>query len=146
MLWDLYSEIARKAYRSWNTTVKMAHDRNVLCRQLSLPSIRQLILRKFVRYVQCLVSSANPVICQLANLAVKTTRSVTGKNVKNLIDEFQLDPLLVLNKKFFVAKTEIPHNGDESIELLDYLLYLRNNETEEEIISEFNDLIFTVCT
>ena len=73
---------------------------------------------------------------------------VTGKtkNVKNLIDEFQLDPLLVLNKKFFVAKTEIPHNGDESIELLDYLLYLRNNETEEEIISEFNDLIFTVCT
>ena len=96
--------------------------------------------------MQCLVSSANPVICQLANLAVKTTRSVTGKNVKNVIDEFQLDPLLVLNKKFFVAKTEIPHNGDESIELLDYLLYLRNNETEEEIISEFNDLIFTVCT
>ena len=26
MLWDLYSETARKAYRSWNTSVKMAHD------------------------------------------------------------------------------------------------------------------------
>ena len=79
-------------------------------------------------------------------MAVKTTRSVTGKNVRNLTDEFQLDPLLFHNKKFFVDKTEVPENGEESIELLDYLLYLRNNETEEEIISELNDLIFTVCT
>ena len=117
--WDSQESLPQLEHHSQDGTRSTKTDKNVLCRQLSLPSIRQLIIRKFVRYVQCLVSSANPVICQLANLAVKTTRSVTGKNVKNLIDEFQLDPLLVLNKKFFVAKTEFPHNGDESIELLD---------------------------
>ena len=64
-----------------------------------------------MKYVQCLVVSANGVISHLASLAVKSTRSVTGKNVRNLRDEFQLDPLLFHNKKFFVAKTEIPQNS-----------------------------------
>ena len=58
--------------------------------------------------------------------------------------EFQLDPLKVFKKKFVVRKAEIPLNGEENIELVDYLLYLRNSETEEEH-SELNELLCTVC-
>ena len=49
-------------------------------------------------------------------------------------------------KQFHVSKVEIPEGGDENIELLDYLLYLRNNETEEEIVCELNELIANVCS
>ena len=30
--------------------------------------------------------------------------------------------------------------------ILDYLLYIGNNEIEEEIINELNELIYNVCT
>ena len=41
-------------------------------------------------------------------------------------------------KKFAMRKAEIPLNGEENIELVDYLLYLRNSESKEAIVSELN--------
>ena len=57
-------------------------------------------------------------------------------------------PLPVLSNQgsMFNIKAEVPEGGEENIELLDYLLYLRNNETEEEIVSELRELIFNVCS
>ena len=49
-------------------------------------------------------------------------------------------------KRFSVKKTEIPDNGFENIELLDYLLWMRNSETEEDIIAELNSVITNVCS
>ena len=58
MLWSLYSEAANKAFRSWNTTIKMAYNLprqtrtfyldNYLC---PLPSVRQMIIRRYVQYI-----------------------------------------------------------------------------------------------
>ena len=71
---------------------------------------------------------------------------MTGKNVCNISDEFGLDPLTVNQKRFSVKITEIPDNGMENIELLDYLLWMRNSETEEDIIAELNSVITNVCS
>ena len=68
------------------------------------------------------------------------------RNIVKIRHEFQLDPLSVHKKQFHVPKVEIPEGGDENIELLDYLLYLRNNETEEELVIELNELIANVCS
>ena len=153
MLWSLYSESADRAYRAWNTTIKMAHGLprqtrtfyvdHYLC---PLPSVRQLILRRYVQFVQSLMNSENPVIWKLTRLSVNNVGSVTGRNVAKMKEEFQLDPLEVNKKLFFVKKAELPEHGEENIELLDYLLYLRNSETEEDIISELNELIFNVVS
>ena len=153
MLWDLYSEPANRAYRAWNTTIKMAHHlprqtrtyivQHYLC---PLPTVCQMLIRRYVQFVQSLTTSANPVINSLAQLSVNTVRSVTGRNIANIRDEFDLDPLSVHKKQFHVKKVDIPEGGDENIELLDYLLYLRNNETEEEIVCELNELIANVCS
>ena len=153
MLWDLYSEAANKAYRAWNVTVKMAHDlprqtrtfivENYLC---PLPSARQMILKRYVQYVQSLLNSENPVISQLASLSVNSTRSVTGRNIKRMREEFGLDPLSVNKRQFVVKKADVPDNGEDTIELLDYLLYLRSNETEEEVVFELDEVILNVCS
>ena len=153
MLWSLYSDAANKAFRSWNTTVKMAcelprHTRTYIIENYCcpLPSVRQQILRRYVQYVQSLIKSDNMIICQLAHLAVNSTRSVTGRNVMEMREEFQLDPLTVNKKQFSVKKAVIPENGKENLELLDHLIFIRNSETEEEIISEVDDLIASVCS
>ena len=112
----------------------------------TFPSVKQLIVRRYVKFLQCLLSSRNPVIWKLASLAVSSTRSVTGKNVCNISDEFGLDPLTVNQKRFSVKITEIPDNGMENIELLDYLLWMRNSETEEDILAELNSVITNVCS
>ena len=90
------------------------------------------------------MTSDNPIISQLASLSVNSVRSVTGKNISNMREEFGLDPVTVNKKKFSVHKTAIPEHGNCNIELLDYLLYLRSNETEEEILDELNELIVNV--
>ena len=105
-----------------------------------------MLIRRYVQFVQSLSTSANPVISNLAKLSVNTVRSVTGRKIAKIRDEFHLDPLPVHKKQFHVKKVDIPEGGDENIELLDYLLYLRNNETEEEIVCELNELIANVCS
>ena len=72
------------------------------------------------------MKSDNEIIWQLAHLAVNSTRSVTGRNVRGMKEEFQLDPLTENKKQFFVTKAVIPENGKENIELLDHLIFIRN--------------------
>ena len=48
--------------------------------------------------------------------------------------------------QFFVNKKVLPLNGQDTIELLDYLLYLRDNETEDDAISELQEVITDVCS
>ena len=111
-----------------------------------LPSVRQLILRRYVQFVQTLISSANPVIWQLANLAVTTVRSTTGLNIKRMFDEFGMDPLITNKRQFVISRENVPADKEENLELLNYLLHIRSSEHDEEIISELNDLIFDICT
>ena len=105
-----------------------------------------MILRRYVQYIQSLVTSDNQIIRQLAHLAVGSTRSTTGRNIREIRDEFGLDPLTTSKKHFFVKKAEVPEHGQDNIELLDHLLYIRNSETEEDIIAEVDDLISSVCS
>ena len=69
-LWDLYGTAAGKLYRSWNTTCKMAHGLPPQCHTYiveyylsgPLPSLRQILLKRYVQFVQKLFSCENPVI------------------------------------------------------------------------------------
>jgi len=50
---------------------------------------------------------------------------------------------------FFVEKSPIPRDGLDVIELLDYLLYIRNVEIDtgdSNAIEEINSLILNTCT
>ena len=111
-----------------------------------LPSVKQLIIRRFVNFVQALLTSDNPVIWQLANLAVTTVQSNTGLNVKNIKDEFSLDPLTTNKRLFCTTAVEIPFDKTDNIELLNYLLHIRNSEQDEEVVAELDDLIIDICT
>ena len=96
-----------------------------------------------------LVTSKNPVIWQLSNLAVATVQSTTGLNVSNIREEFKLDPLNDYKKLFFVEKSPLPTDGFDVIELLDYLLYIRNVEIDTEDSNDMDEIkavIFTTCT
>ena len=97
----------------------MAHDLPRQCRTYivdhyladSLPSVRQIVIRRFVQFIQKLVTSENQVMWQLSNLSVATIRSTTGLNVHHIRQEFGLDPLNVFKKLFFVEKTPLPIDG-----------------------------------
>ena len=111
-----------------------------------LPSVRQLLIRRYVQFIQSVCTSFNPNMWQIAYLATNSTRSVTGKNVRNITTEFGLDPLLTNKKYFNIAKKEIPVHGAENIELLVYLLYIRDCETEDDVLEDLNALISDICS
>ena len=154
VLWDLYGTAASKLYRSWNSTCKIAYELPPQCHTYivdhylsgPLPSLRQLLIKRYVQFVQKLFSGDNPVIQQVAALAVCTVRSVTGLNVKNISEEFKKDPLLDNKHEFTVSLKEVPENGQETIEQLVNLLDIRSQEVDKDIISELDSLILDVCS
>ena len=85
-------------------------------------------------------------MCHLANLAVVTNLSVTGRNVSRMREEFGRDPVTCHKREFVVENSEMPEDGQENIELLDRLLQQRAYETDDEVLSELNQLITDVCT
>ena len=111
-----------------------------------LPSLRQILIKHYVQFVQKLFSGDNPVIQQVAYLAVNTVRSVTGLNVKNIHYEFKKDPLYENKHEFIVDLKEFPENGQETIDQLVNLLDIRSKEVDIEVISELDNLILTVCS
>ena len=143
MLWDFYSDTAEKTFRSWSTTVKIAHNlprhtRTYIMEHYlsgSLPSVRQMILRRYVQFLQGLLSSSNPAVCHLANLAVATNLSVTGRNVSRMREEFGRDPVTCHKREFVVDKCQMPEDGEETIELLERLLEQRSNEEDEDVLN-----------
>ena len=101
MLWDLYGQAAGRAFRSWNTTVKIAWGveratHTYIVDHLlagDIPSVRQQVVQRYCKFVKGLLSSRNPIICTLANMAVETAESTTGLNIMNIRTEFGMNPL-----------------------------------------------------
>ena len=153
-LWDLYGPAAEKVYRTWSTTCKIAHgvDRKTHTYFVQhyfsgqFPSVRQIIVKRYVQFVQTLASSENKIVWNLSQLAFNTVRSTTGSNVANIRNEFSLCPLMYPKQQFNLAKQELSVNQQENIALLDNLLIIRSNEIDEEIIEELNGLIDQICT
>ena len=119
---DLYGPKACQLYRAWQVTVRDAWEvprqtRTYIVDHLlsgSFPHIRQLILRRYLKFVNRLVLSGNPVISALAYWGVRTRLSTTGRNVANIREEFMLDPFKCEPKDINVKKREIPEGGNEN--------------------------------
>ena len=152
-LFDLYGPAACRLYRAWQVSVRDAwvvprQTRTFIVDHLlagPLPHIRQLILRRYVKYVKVLVSSMNPVISGLSYWGTRTRQSITGRNVANIRQEFSVDPLKCAQGRIKVDTREIPEGGEENLELLDRLLSIRAVETEPCIVDELNILITDIC-
>ena len=152
-LYDLYGPSANRLYRAWQVSVRDAwcvsrQTRTYLVDHLlsgSFPHVRELILRRHVKFVQGLVFSMNPVISGLSYWGVRTRQSTTGRNVANMQNEFQVDPLNCLPWDIKVSKRDIPENYEQNLELLDNLLSTRATEYEPDIVSNLTMLIDMIC-
>ena len=153
-LWDLYGPAASQMFTCWNISVRDAWGVSRLTRtyivdhllSCSLPPIRQLVIRRYIGFVQSLVTSKNPVISTLSNWAVNTVRSNTGLNLFNIRNEFERDPLLYGSTQFSTKKKDIPENCEENIVLLSNLLQQREEEMDPDIVLELDIVINNVCT
>ena len=143
VLWDLYGSAAGVAFRTWNTTVKIAWDvdrathtyivDHLLARDM--PSVRQQILKRYIKFVTSLLSSPNPVINLLAVLSANTVQSTTDRNILNIKQEFNMDPLTTPRDKFIVKKSAIPVGGEENLVLLTDLIMAKQAEVEDDIVT-----------
>ena len=105
-----------------------------------------MVIKRYVQFVQNLFFSENTVIQQVSNLAVLTIKSVTGRNLSNIQNEFQKNPLYTNKQEFTLNRKELSDKKHENIELLDKLLSIRSKEVDDEIISELDILILNVCS
>ena len=152
-LYDLYGPAANQLYRAWQISVRDAWGvsratRNYIVDHLlsvPFPHIRQLMLRRYVKFVKVCVASMNPIISALAYWGVRTRKSTTGRNVANIREEFGLDPLKCSPGSIRIRQRDMPVNGQENLELLERLFSIRAAEVEPDVVNELNILINDIC-
>ena len=95
MLWD----VAGQVYRSWNTCVKLSwflprssHNYFVDGLAGSLPSVKKRILCQNVNFFQNLSSSVSREVRIMSRVFSQDIQSVTGRNLANINNLFNLDP------------------------------------------------------
>ena len=81
----------------------------------------------------------------LAVLAANTVQSTTGRNIVNLKQEFNMDPLTTPRNKFVVTKSIIPEGGEDNLVLLKDLINAKQDAIEDDIRSELEGLIKNTC-
>ena len=109
---DLYGQAAKQLYRAWQVTVRDAwgvprQTRTYIVDHLlsgPFPHVRQLILRRYCKFVNGVVMSMNPVISALSHWGVRTRLSTTGRNVANIREGFGVDPIKCKSNSLDVMK------------------------------------------
>ena len=99
MLWDLFGDMSGQVYRAWNTCIKLAwriprSSHNYVADHLagSLPSVKKKIICQFVSFFQKLAKSSSREVRILSGVVCHNIQSVTGRNLYNIGNLFNLDP------------------------------------------------------
>ena len=99
MLWELEGEAASQYFNSWTTAIKLAWDcprgtRTYLVQQVlacGASSARVDIMARYGKFFQSLRKSPCREVAILANLIARDRRSVTGKNVRLVMENSGAD-------------------------------------------------------
>jgi hypothetical protein len=157
MLWDLSSEAAWQAYRSWNTCVKLAWDiprwtHNYFVDNLlagEIPSTRKKVLCHFVNFFRKLRLCPLREVRLLASVVGRDMGSVTGRNLLHLNEVFNLDPWtqpVGLFKKMYTGYM-LPEVDRWRLSLLQRLLDQRRDMVAcEEEVETITGLIDSLCS
>ena len=83
-LWDLFSKEVDKIYKSWNVSIRIAHEvpRNTHCYFIEPLSqchhVKTLLCSRFVKFHQTLIDCSKPSVRILAQLSKNDTSTVYG--------------------------------------------------------------------
>ena len=140
--------MAGQVFRSWNTSVKLVWDlprstHNYFVEHMlaeDIPSVRKRILTQYVSFLQRLGKSVSKEVRVMKAIAAADIRSVVGKNVSKLKEEFDLDPWRHSSRVFQKEYTyyEVPEVDKWRLPLLSQLLATRN---EMEVCGEDTETI-----
>ena len=161
MLWDLNGEGAKKVYNSWTTAVKLAWNvpratRTFLVQSLlnsGLSSARVDIMARYGSFLRSLSLSPCYEVSVMVNLAARDIRSITGSNMRLLVESTGLNPWEFGGRRFKeellkMEKVAIPEADCWRIRYLAELLEQRQEsfyQANEEEVQRLSLLIDSLC-
>ena len=156
-LWDLFSHSMRAFKSSFNKSVKMMTDlpfethRYFLESLLGTPHMKLKVLKNYLTFIKSIRMSAKPVLRQLYHIASSDVRSVTGKNLRNILlltNKLKVKDLSPSDIKS-MEYHPVPENDQWRTALLIDLLNFKHGTFEppwQMEIDELDNLIHMVCT
>ena len=155
MLWDLFGEMAGQVFRSWNTCVKLAwniprssHNYFVDGLAGTLPSVRKKLLCQYVSFVGKLATSVSKEVRIMAAVFSNDIQSVTGRNLANIHNLFNLDPGRDPLSSFKAAAVgyQTPESDEWRLPFLRKLLAQRREFSDcEDDVATIDELIESLC-
>ena len=154
-LWDLYSTSVDRIYKSWNVTIRSVFDLPwrthrywiEILSECSHPKI--LLLSRYVKFVQTMISCMKPVVRLLSSLCQNDRRTLLGRTMAQIslecnTDVSMLTPRLVRTSQVYHP---IPDDQQWRIPLLMELLEVRSSNLVIQNLDsvEITQLIADMC-
>ena len=155
-LWDLFSKEVDKIYKSWNVSIRIAHEvpRNTHCYFIEPLSqchhVKTLLCSRFVKFHQTLIDCSKPSVRILAQLSKNDTNTVYGSNLLNItkICDTNAKNLNSVMVKQSMNVYPCPKEEEWRIPVVLELCQVRNNYLQIDNFdnAEFEEYIEYLCT
>ena len=154
-LWDLFSKETKMVENSWNVSFRIMYGlprtthRYFVEKISKKPHVKNILIRNFLNFISQIRKSAKTVAKDLLNLIEYDVESVTGSNLRNIMQLLEKDDIkdLTPNDAKNIVYHEVPLEEEWRIGVLQELLEVRQNEATLDNFSykDINDMIELIC-
>ena len=90
-IWRLESVEARHLVSSWNKNIKLVYDlpwatHRWVLEEITSSNLKSILSARFLKFVNAIMKSSKPFIKQLLSVSAADVRSVTGSNLRNILE------------------------------------------------------------
>ena len=143
VLWNLGSKEVNRLEKSWNVAIRRVFNlpRESHCYLIEGvsddPHVRTVLTRRFLSFIQSIRSSKKTALREVLRVVEYDTRSVTGRNLRNILLKTNQDDVRNLKPSDYRAKyRDIPVNEDYRVGLIKEIVEIKNQQLE---VDGFND-------
>ena len=143
VLWNLGSKEVNRLEKSWNVAIRRVFNlpRESHCYLIEGvsddPHVRTVLTRRFLSFIQSIRSSKKTALREVLRLVEYDTRSVTGRNLRNILLKTNQDDVRNLKPSDYRAKyRDIPENEEYTVGLIKEIVEIKNQQLE---VDGFND-------
>ena len=157
MIWSLRSEDYSKLLRSFNTAIKLIWDlphqthKNFIEQLIDFPHLQSMLHSRYIGFVWSVKNSMKDEVKLLYNICKYDQTSVTGSNLKHLMDSYELSSVEKLfENRFNIARNIVnpmSENDLWKVSLLEELVEIKDGRKAVQLTKqEIEDIIFIVTT
>ena len=144
VLWHLGSQEVDRLEKSWNVAMRRTFNlpRNTHCYLIEDVSeelhVRKVLTRRFLSFIISVRTSKKKALREMLRVVEYDTRTVTGRNLRNILLRTNQDDVRQLKPSDYIAKyRDIPTEEEYRVAVVKEIVEIKNHQLEVEGFTDY---------